>query len=157
MSSAAGLQLSSSELCLPLPESRDLWLAPSAMEWKDMYLRLQARHAHLKRSPSVLELMADPGKTRVLPDMLDHEVAQLAHIYGVSSLVREFKQAQSIFSMKESTLTRETVMVDESQEKRLDQILSIVRIGHESSTSRHAVVWSMLRELTAMHLHASFD
>lgn len=155
MTSAAGLQLSSSELCLPLPESRELWLAPSAIEWRNTYLRLRSHQPD--RLPSVLDLVADPSKTRQLPRILDLEVAQLAQIYSISSLVREFKQAQSIFSMRESTLTKETVIADESQEKRLAQILCTVRIAHESSKSGESVIWSMLRELTSTHLHASFD
>jgi hypothetical protein len=155
MTSTAGMQLSFSELAVPLPESRELWLAQSADQWKDVFLRLQPDC--FSRAPSALECVADPSKTRLLPEIYDSEFAQLAQVYIVSTLVREFKQTQCIFAVKDSSLTKETVIADESQEKRLAQILYGIRVGHESSTSNQSVIWNMLRELSSMHLYAFFD
>ncbi|KAH8591629.1 hypothetical protein B0O99DRAFT_267654 [Bisporella sp. PMI_857] len=155
MTSAAGLRLSSSELSLPLPESRELWLAQSAIQWKETYHRLQSNCVH--RTLSVIDCVADPTKTRLLPELYDRGFAQLAQVYSISSLVREFKQLQSIFSIKEPSLSRESIMADEGQKKRLAQILYTIRVDHESSNSGQSINLSMVRELASMHSHTFFD
>lgn len=115
LTSAGGSQHSSSELSLPLPESRELWIAQSAAQWKEIYLRLKP--SQLNRAPSALDCVADHIKTSLLPEIYDREFAQLAQVCSISSLVHEFKQSQSPFSMKKSSLSRETVIADESQQK----------------------------------------
>ncbi|KAL2782940.1 hypothetical protein BJX66DRAFT_345393 [Aspergillus keveii] len=155
MTSEAGSHLSPSELAFSIPESRELWIAQSAAQWKETFLRLLSDNR--VQAPSLLECVADPSKTGRLPGNCDYEFAQLIQVYGISTLVREFKRMQSIFSIEESSLMRETVIADESQEKRLVHILNIIRVGHESSNSSQAPVWHVLRELTSMHLHTFFD
>ena len=156
MTSTTGSHISTSELSLPLPESRDLWAAQSATEWKEVYLRLSSDHLN-QPPPSVLEYMVDPAKIIQLPEIYDKEFAQLVQVYSISSLVREFKQSQSIFSMKDAGLSRETVIADETQENRLVHILNTIRICHETSKSSQSDVWNMLREFASMHLYTYFD
>jgi hypothetical protein len=156
MASTAASHISSSELSLPLPESKKLWLAQSATDWKEIYLWLHSEQLD-RVPPSVLDCVVDPAKTMNLPGIYDYEFVHLVQVYSISALVREFKQSQSIFSLREANLSRETVIADEIQEKRLMHILDTVRIDHEKSESSQCGVWSMVRELASMHLHTFCD
>ena len=155
MTSTAGSQLSSSELSLPLPESRELWLAPSALHWKQIFLQLQSRGQCLP--PSVIDCIAAPGKIRVLPEVCDRDFATLAQLYAIASLVCVFKHTQSLFATEDSNLHRVTLIADESQQRRLVQIIQALDIGNSDYECPGTAAWSLLGEFASMHLHTSFD
>ncbi|TGO17554.1 hypothetical protein BTUL_0016g00170 [Botrytis tulipae] len=85
MASTAGSQLSPSELVLPLPESRELWLAPSAILWKQAFVQLQL--SAQGKVPSIIECIANPSTTRLFPQTCDRGFASQAQVYAIASLV----------------------------------------------------------------------
>lgn len=155
MASTARSQLSSSELSLPLPESRELWLAPSATHWRQAYLRLQPSDPC--RVPSVLDCVGDTEKAHLLPEICDHEFANLAQLYTIASLVRDFKHMQPLFATADPTVNRLNLIADESQERRMAQIIQVVSMSYSICGSQEAAARELLREFASMHLHSSFE
>lgn len=85
--------LSYAELSLPLPASRNLWLAPTAEIWHKLFLD-SSELAQIEHR-SVRSMLADQKPLACLPGMVDHGLATTMYLYGVSAQTWEFNQ-QSI-------------------------------------------------------------
>ncbi|KAM0315018.1 hypothetical protein ACHAO8_004309 [Botrytis cinerea] len=155
MASTAGSQLSPSELTLPLPESRELWLAPSAIHWKQAFVQLQV--SAQGKVPSIIECIANPSTTRLFPQTCDRGFASQVQVYAIASLVRAFKHTQALFATNDPDLNRSALIADESQERRLEQVIQALGVGYNTGGSEEIAAWNLLRELTSMHLYISFN
>jgi hypothetical protein len=82
--------ISYTELTLPFPSARDLWLAPTAEAWRDIwtakYRLTDCSELHLR------DLLSDPSLMNQLPPELDLEVARSALLQGLALQVWEFRQ-----------------------------------------------------------------
>jgi hypothetical protein len=82
--------VSYAELSLPLPASRNLWLAPSSEAWHKLYMEmLQPAHNDYR---SVRAMLADQKPLSCLPGLVDHGLATTAYLYGVSAQIWEYNQ-----------------------------------------------------------------
>ena len=94
-----------SELSLGLPESRVLWLAPSAEEWKRIHLAEyggpdhqseQQQQQEQPRAPSLIECLSSfPApviKGQQRHQAIDADLATHVTLHGVWHLIREFRQ-----------------------------------------------------------------
>jgi hypothetical protein len=77
------------ELTLPLPESRELWLAQTAKAWRDAWL---AQHRQTSTDLSVKDLLSDPTLLTDLPVHLDAEVATSALLHGILGKTWDVRQ-----------------------------------------------------------------
>lgn len=87
--------ISYAEMTLPLPASRDQWLAPTAETWHMSGLEKtprDAKHANL----SLRDLLADDELLRCLPGDVDVSVARAAHLHGLAAQTWEHFQQSSV-------------------------------------------------------------
>ncbi|KAI8936155.1 hypothetical protein NX059_007650 [Plenodomus lindquistii] len=133
-----------------------MWLAPSALGWKQAFLPLQS--ASPCQVPSTIECIVNPGKAQYLNGICDRELESLSQHDATASFVRNFKQTQSCvpYGTEDSCLNRLTLDADESQERRSAQIVKSLSMYYDNNELQDAVAWTLLRELIPMHLHASF-
>ncbi|KAF8533317.1 hypothetical protein BDD12DRAFT_865906 [Trichophaea hybrida] len=87
--------ISYAELSLPFPESRKLFFACSATEWKNMYL--SAPLSPNPRLPSFVDSLHEfPNLTIPLGARIDRDFAELATLYGLWGRIWDFRQRQAI-------------------------------------------------------------
>ena len=83
-----------SELTLPFPSSRELWLAPSSSVWKQL---LEKNYSKNFRSDlSLRDLLADASSLNHLPENVDKGVVNSALLHGLMSQVLLFRQQASL-------------------------------------------------------------
>lgn len=86
--------ISYAELTLPLPFSRELWLAPSAEAWRNAFLERVASGE--KHDVCLRSLLANGRPASCLANSLDHGLASTAILYGNSAQVWEHIQQSTL-------------------------------------------------------------
>jgi hypothetical protein len=77
-------------LTLPFPSARELWLAPTARAWRDIWT---AKYRLTGCSElNLRDLLSDPSLMSQLPPDLDLEIARSALLQGLALQVWEFRQ-----------------------------------------------------------------
>lgn len=150
-----GAGVTAAEMCLPVPEARELWQAKSASEWKDIYLKLLPTRP--PRSPSVSDCLGDPYHYRMSSSLFDKQLLQLSVLYATLSLILQTRDTRSVLFAGESDLARNSILSDDSQHIRLLQILQDIRRGREDDDPERPPTSDLLLELCLMHLYAPFD
>jgi hypothetical protein len=91
------------ELTLPFPAARDLWLAPTATAWRDLWI---TKYRVVEVSDfSLRDLLSDPSLMTHIPIEMDIDVARVALLQGMASQVWETRQ-QLILSQGSQPSTR---------------------------------------------------
>lgn len=97
--------ISYAELTLPLPAARDLWLAQSADEWKEVWTN---RYGMARGSDmSLRDLLSDSSLISHVSPELDSEIARSALLHGLAIQVWEFRQ-QNLLSQGSQSASRAT-------------------------------------------------
>jgi hypothetical protein len=78
------------ELSLPLPFSRELWLAPSSEAWHKRFM--EAVEPGQNDHRSVRSMLADQKPLACLPGIFDHGLATTMYLYGISAQTWEYNQ-----------------------------------------------------------------
>ncbi|KIX00393.1 uncharacterized protein Z518_10532 [Rhinocladiella mackenziei CBS 650.93] len=145
------------ELSVPVPCSRELWFAKSALEWKRIYLE-SSGIGQGGRSPSFADILPDPISSRTLSRLYDHRLIQFCLLYSVSTMIRRYWQDKSIFSLTGlSSFTRVSGFSDEVQHQRILYILSQIKSSYEYPESSHSIELDLISDFLSMHLFAPFD
>lgn len=147
--------VSYSELLLPLPESKRLWFAETASEWKRVYLDL--RPEQQARPPSTLSCLTDASMLRCLPNVYDSGLTRLISLYSISSMVSEYRHSHAASGFYQLNNMRENVIAEESEHRRLLEILRNMRLSYESDETFQLHYWMLMVELISMHLFAPFE
>lgn len=78
------------EFTLPLPSARDLWLAPTAIDWRDTWI---SRYKLVGLSElSLRDLLSDPSLLGHIPPGLDFTIARSTLLCGLALQVWECRQ-----------------------------------------------------------------
>lgn len=93
------------ELTLPFPSARDLWLAPTAQVWRDIWATKYRMAACSELN--LRDLMSDPSYLSQLPPDLDLEIARSSLLRGLALQVWEFRQ-QMLLSQNSRSAPRAT-------------------------------------------------
>lgn len=153
MALSVGPILSPAELLLPLPEARDLWLAPDAKTWKEIYLT-KYQNTSLVRRPSLVDCMNDLEHLTFPNQPIDQREAPLIFLFGVWSLTWEYKQLYSLQRPQSSLWSSNLLLTSRYQELiRVCQHFRISSPGVLASDYRVALAL----ELILMHLHMSLE
>ncbi|KAL4807498.1 hypothetical protein BDV18DRAFT_151524 [Aspergillus unguis] len=138
------------EFTLPFPSARDLWLAPTAVAWKDLWM---TKYSYASRSAlSLRDLLADPSILEHLPDNVDAAVAKSALLHGLMSQVWAFRQQASL--MDSCTDARATTRL--WLQSRQDDLLSSMTVIQKALVDAPTVS-ILFSEFALMHVHVSFD
>lgn len=86
--------ISYTELTLPLPAARDLWLAPTANVWKNLWMsKYQTTEIP---ALSLRNLLSDPSLMSNIPSEQDFEMTRSALLHGLASQAWEFRQQMAL-------------------------------------------------------------
>jgi hypothetical protein len=82
--------ISYTELTLPFPAARDLWLAPDANAWKELWM---SKYRVVEVSDlSLRDLLSNPSLLTNMPLGVDFDIARSALLHGLSSQTWELRQ-----------------------------------------------------------------
>ena len=138
--------ISFSELRVPMPQSKDLWLAADAEAWKTRYLRKEQQDSRL----SLVDYLRDAAE---LDSSYDTHFCQLIILCGIWGMVWQCLQTSAILAKPKHSDAALTLRYQE-----ILQTLHRFRINmpeEEDLSQNESSV--MLYELIHMHLHISFE
>ncbi|GIZ45515.1 hypothetical protein CKM354_000867700 [Cercospora kikuchii] len=145
--------ISYAEMTLPLPASRDQWLAPTAETWHMAGLEKttrDAKHANL----SLRDLLADGELLRCLPEDVDVSVARAAHLHGLAAQTWEhFQQSSVVNSALASNSDPSGKLWLQTRHQQLYHMLQVIR----SSIQDTSAVTRLLNEFLMMSMHVNPD
>lgn len=142
--------VSYAELSLPLPASRELWLAPSAEAWKESYSNLS--ETSTGSDVSVRALLADENIASCIPGSIDHGICGTAFLYGVSAQVWEHAQ-QSV--LMEESLDRDasnSLWMQSRHQHLYQKLKNLAPILQHSPATAH-----LAHHFQMMCLHVNVD
>ena len=147
--------VSYAELSVELPFSRSLWLAKSAYDWRDLYLEKFPHPG--ERLPQLAECIHDVSPLSRVQDSLDMQLSILIILYGIWTLIWEYRQLNSLVKLQQSSHRWNGALISTSWHQELCQLLSHFRI--------HASEWGdgmrpeaiLIQERSLMNLHVSFE
>ena len=147
--------MSYSELALPTPHAKELWIAESSTKWKERYLEMQADNQ--TPAPSTIDCLADPSILSRLPRLFDHDLLQLSSLYGVSSMIHQYTEFHATFTITEGLATPECIVAGECQHRRLVQLLQGLRLDCEEGQGNDSPNAILISHFLSIHLYAQID
>lgn len=136
---------------LPLPASRNLWDAKSAVEWKVIF-RSNATAA--ERLPSLTDLLRDMSQLTIFQDYIDTQFAASVLVHGLSALVNEYHRLKFIST---SGSKHWHALVTNSRQQELDQALQhfrMVCLGLKTQCRSETI---LIGEVVSMLLYLSLE
>lgn len=148
--------MSYAELTLPLPESRELWFAKTAQEWKVKYME---RHAdQTKRPPSLADLLHDINELPANAMRLDLQLSISVFLHGFWSLILEYRQLSAVHrtrSYTNNTNSPTSLLLDSRHQELVRELQNFHLLAGDwpdMSAQEHVVL-----HLLKMNLHVSLD
>ncbi|OQE24054.1 hypothetical protein PENFLA_c010G08065 [Penicillium flavigenum] len=139
------------ELTLPFPAATDLWLAPTATAWRDLW---NTKYRILEVSDfSLRDLLSDPSLMTHVPMEMDFNIARTALLQGMANQVWETRQ-QMVLSQGSKPETR--AMARLWLQSRQDDLYTTLKSIPESPPAPPPVT-TLLNEFVMMYLHFDFD
>ncbi|KAK4105849.1 hypothetical protein N658DRAFT_441475 [Parathielavia hyrcaniae] len=152
--------MSYAELTLPLPCSKELWFARSAVEFKTRYLESSSTD---RRAPSLGDLFRDANTLHAAHRHLDLQFAVSIYLHGFWSLIWEYRQLASIHHSQASTTSTSTNTTTLLLASRCEDLLSQLTTFHNLITPNPARPYDfrippeshLLLHLLFLNLHLS--
>ncbi|PYH91316.1 hypothetical protein BO71DRAFT_304736, partial [Aspergillus ellipticus CBS 707.79] len=137
--------ISSAGLTLPFPAARDLWLAPSAIAWRDIWTR---SHVEGTSELNLRDLLSDPSLISHIPPDLDSGLSRSALIQGLVVQVWEFRQQMLLSSHRATT----RLWLQTRQEDLYTTLRDV-----QADLPNSPAVTIMMHEFVMMYLHIDID
>ncbi|KAK9781018.1 hypothetical protein SCARD494_14270 [Seiridium cardinale] len=157
MTTLAPPTISYSELTLPLPESRDLWFARNAAEWKRQYLARASGQG--RRPPSLPDLIRDVNMLTANYQRLDAQYAISIYLHCFWNLILEWRQLSAVHRsnsfVNNYQASPHLILNGRHQElcRSLQSFQVVTSDWHASLSAQE----NLLLNLLMMNLHVSMD
>ena len=157
--------ISYAELSLPLPESRNLFLARTANEWKSTYFSQTPPVNSSERIPSLQQCLLDLGPldNPSIRGRIDIALSLSIIAYGIWGLILDYRQLNSVAKSYPPLRLTPGVLVLEHRHQELCQMLQLFSVSLSEAEPRGKGISGttlqskLLAELLLTHLHVSFD
>lgn len=151
--------MSYAEMTLPLPESRELWFAKTAQEWKVLYLERNSNPQNQPptQPPSLGDLLRD---FRILANehhRIDLQYTVSIFLHGFSAMIREWHQMATIFRWTNYSHTMSSnpnLLLDTRREVL---VTTLEQLQQNSLQQTFSAQENVLLNLLLMNLHVSLE
>ncbi|KAI6785708.1 Early growth response protein-like protein [Emericellopsis cladophorae] len=156
MATLTNQAISYAELTLPLPEPKELWMAGSALEWKNEYLQ---RHADRGRPlPSMGDLFFDIHQLSGNTLRLDVQSSVSIYLHGFWALILEYRRLSAIHKTRSNNGNaggNQNLLLGSRHQELLKDLQSFQLLAQEwpDVTFEEHIVLNFL----IMSLHVSLD
>jgi hypothetical protein len=145
--------ISYAELSVELPQSRALWLAKNAHDWRSLCLAKGSGD----RLPYLAQCIHDITPLSRVQGLIDLQMSILIILYGIWSLIWENRQLSSVARLQSGERRWNAALMSSSWHQELCQLLYHFRM--------HALEWEdgmkpeavLIHERSLMNLHVSFE
>ncbi|GIZ38255.1 hypothetical protein CKM354_000167600 [Cercospora kikuchii] len=146
--------VSPSQLLLPVPMSLELWLAPNAQVWRNIWLaRVRLAQSQL---PSISELFTNPGKLDELSGLVDKRLCLLVVCHAFAHDVWQFRQQSVLLSNWEVQGRRDRWLTHQSRQRDIMDDLTTAQTYCEAQENIAPEVLFTI-EFLIMSLHVSVE
>ncbi|RMY45514.1 hypothetical protein D0865_09862 [Hortaea werneckii] len=147
--------ISPAQMQIPLPASRDMWLAPNAHAWRNIYYSVKLPDVH-PESITMLDFFGNNAVLQQLGDMVDHRLCMLAACHGLGHEVWNFRQHARLLVHWKNQGRRDRWLAHQTQQRDLNDDLTTLQTHCEmqSSSSQEAL---FTLELHLMTLHVDLE
>ncbi|KAF2214206.1 hypothetical protein CERZMDRAFT_66334 [Cercospora zeae-maydis SCOH1-5] len=146
--------VSPSQLLLPVPMALDLWLAPTAQIWRNVWLSRVRPPQH--QMPSVMELFTNLAKLDELTGIVDTRLCLLVVCHAFAHDVWQFRQQSVLLSNWETQRRRDRWLTHQNRQRDIMDDLTTV---HTFSEAQENIAPEILFtvEFLIMSLHVSVE
>ncbi|OAA78066.1 C6 and C2H2 transcription factor RegA-like protein [Akanthomyces lecanii RCEF 1005] len=148
--------MSYGEMTLPLPESRELWFAPTAAEWKAKYME---RHSgQTKRPPSLGDLFYEVHKLPANASRLDLQLSISIYLHGFWSLILEYRQLSAVHRTRSYTSnmnSASSLLLNSRHQELVRELQNFQLVAGDWPDM--SVQEQVVLHLLQMNLHVSLD
>ncbi|KAI0974289.1 hypothetical protein F4678DRAFT_458255 [Xylaria arbuscula] len=157
MTTLASPTMSYAELTLPLPESKELWFAKTALEWKQEYLARSA--GQTKRPPCLGDLLRDVDLLAVNHRRLDTQYAISIYLHAFWNLIFEWRQLSAVYRSNpfQNNFQAGPNLILNSRHQELCKALSSFQLVTADWHASFSAQEALLLNLVLMNLHVSLD
>ncbi|KAI1430028.1 hypothetical protein F5Y12DRAFT_218473 [Xylaria sp. FL1777] len=157
MTTLASPTMSYAELTLPLPESKELWFARTALEWKQEYLLRSA--GQTKRPPCLGDLLRDVDLLAANHRRLDTQYAISIYLHAFWNLIFEWRQLSAVHRTNpfQSNYQTSPNLILNSRHQELCKALSSFQLVTADWHASFSAQEGLLLNLVLMNLHVSLD
>ncbi|KAJ8114691.1 hypothetical protein ONZ43_g4841 [Nemania bipapillata] len=157
MTTLASPTMSYAELTLPLPESKELWFAKTAVEWKHEYLVRFA--GQTKRPPCLGDLLRDINLLTANFQRLDTQYAISIYLHAFWNLIFEWRQLSAVHRSNpfQNSYPTGPNLILNSRHEELCKALSNFQLVTADRQASFSAQEALLLNLILMNLHVSLD
>ncbi|KAI1082804.1 hypothetical protein F5B20DRAFT_530424 [Whalleya microplaca] len=157
MTTLSSPTMSYAELTLPLPESKELWFAKTASEWKKAYLLRNPSQS--KRPPCLGDLIRDINLLMANHQRLDAQYAISIYLHGFWNLVFELRQLSSVHRSDTFMDNQQAgpSLILNSRHQELCKALSNFQLVTQDWHATLSAQESLLLNLMLLNLHVSLN
>lgn len=141
--------ISFSELTISLPETRELWLAENAEQWKALYLARPSLPQQRQQDPGLVDFLRDPIE---IPAHYDVHFSRLIILHGIWGMIWQYLQLQATLKKASRSHAANTL-----RHQEILQMLQLFRMNTAESQIALCPKTRMVIELQHMYLHMSLE
>ncbi|KAJ5882443.1 uncharacterized protein N7529_001115 [Penicillium soppii] len=134
------------ELTLPPPAARELWLAPTAAAWRALWMSRYQSEGFSELN--LRDLLSDPSLIHHIPLEIDSAMTRSALLQGLAIQVWDFCQQKRLSGSRATTLLW-------LQSRQEDLYATLKTIQKETQDSPSVIV--LMNEFAMMYLHVDID
>lgn len=159
MSSLSNSHISYAELTLPVPESRELWFASTAQEWKARYLEQNYRpnNEALTQPPSPVDLLRDINVLTNEHSRIDLQYTISIFLHGFASLIREWRQMTTVYRWSSFSATMNANPNVLLQARQRELVHTLDKLQSDPMQQTFTAQENILINMLLMNLHVSLE
>lgn len=151
--------ISYAELTLPVPESRELWFAPTAQQWKAKYLgqNYLPNGEAFTQPPSPVDLLRDINVLANEHSRVDLQYTISIFLHGFASLIREWRQMTTVYRWSNFSATMNANPNVLLQARHRELVHTLDNLQSDAMQQTFTAQENILINMLLMNLHVSLE
>ena len=147
--------ISYAELSADLPFSKDLWLAKTATEWKDIYL--SRSNDMVDRLPSIRTCVDDTSPIFKYQHIVDVQMTLIVILSSIWSLIWQYREMKTTVKTHERGGFRNSGLTANSLHQEISHLMQHLSLNATEWEGGMKPAARLLHEQCMMHLHVSLE
>ncbi len=143
------------EVSVPLPATKALWEARSAMKWRSVYLALETKN--LACLPLLRDCIEDFNGMLAVRDVIDTKCAALAVLCGLWLYTWQYKERLMAQTLPRGNIRTKNALIAPSLQREAQEILEDFKAFYTDLSGPMEPCMSVLCEQQLMHLYVCLE
>lgn len=146
--------ISYTELIFSLPASHDLWRAPNAEVWRQIYL---SKKKPSRPVPRLTEIMHNVNILEEFQEIVDLELCYGVLMYGFWGQVAAYRETTHFYATANGNNNTHRLWLRSQHQELYHSLSAFSTIIHTSRSRKHTAELSLILEMCLMILHVAPD